>query len=820
VSFAHGQCIEQYGAGEAYLPVLEALGRLGRQPGGERLLTILDRYAPTWLMQLPTLLDAAELEAVQRRIQGATRERMLREVTEAFDVLTTEQPLVVVLEDLHWSDPSTVELLTTLARRRESARLFIVGTYRAAELAVMNHPLRIVKQELVARGHAEEIALDFLSPAAVREYVSRRVAASESADSLAEIVYRRTDGQPLFMVQVTDYLTQLDGLTAQAADDLSAVEQALPHGLRELIEAQLGRLTEDEQSVLAVGSVGGAEFTVASTAAGLGEEEIAIEEICDRLARRGQFIEERGVKTLPDGTVSARYAFHHALYQEVLYARVTEARRVRLHRRIGEREERAYGEQAQEIAVELAMHFEQGQEFTRAVHYRQAAAQRALGQHASREALDHLARGLSLLPHIPVGPLRSQLELMLQTTYGVTLATTQGYAAPEVEQALLRAHELSQQVTDPALLSPILCGLWSFFIARSDFVRATALADQLVTLADQHPETPALASGIHGQTCLLVGKLTAARASFDRSLTFYAADQHRQLLAQYNEDPGVISATLQAQTFWLLGYTDQSRHQLARGKALAHELAHPYSLAQHLSQATILQQWRGEVDQILRCGNELQEACKDEAFPVWLTSGAIIRGWALVHQSQSAEGLALMRQGINDWQTMGIRLLLPYYWALLAEVYGHVGRPNDGLQVFDEALAHLDGTQERFYEAELWRIKGELTLKQFGVRRSESENRRRPKAKVNTPRSASRNSQCEAEAEACFQQALKVARQQQAKSFELRAAVRLARLWQHQGRGREAHRILSELYGWFSEGFDTKDLQEAKALLDSLGSSG
>lgn len=712
VSFAQGQCIEQYGAGEAYLPVLEALGRLGRQPDGERLLAILRQYAPTWLAQLPALLSPEELEAVQRRIQGATRERMLREITEAVDVLSVTQPLVLVLEDLHWSDPSTVELLTMLARRREPAQLFIVGTYRAAELVVSNHPLKTVKQELVARKQAAEIALSFLSPAAVREYISHRLVESTVADSLANVVYRRTDGQPLFMVQVTDYLVQRDGSLAPATVDLTAVEQALPPGLREAIEAQLGRLSEDEQSVLAVGSVGGAEFAVASLAAGLAREEATIEEVCDRLARRGQFIEERGVKTWPDGTVSGSYGFRHALYQEVVYTRLTEARRVRWHTAIGKRLEAGYGEQTNEIAAELAVHFEHGRDFTRAIQYQYAAAQRALGHHASREALEHLTHGLELLPHVPANPIHIQLELMLQTTYGVTLATTLGYAAPAVERAHLRAYELSQEITDPTLLSPILCGLWGFFIVRSDLSRALALADHLVALVDQSPHTtaPALAYGIHGQTSLLSGQLLLARTSFEQSLTHYTADQHGQLLAQYNEDPGVISNTLQAQTLWLLGYADQAQRQLAAGEALARDLAHPYSSAQYLCNAMTIWQWRREVSRVLARYEELQAICQAEAFPVWLAGGTIVQGWALAQHGQSEVGVSFMQQGIHAWQAIGICLVLPYYQTLLAEAYGFSGRPHAGLQVLDKVLAHINATQERFYEAEVWRIKGELTL--------------------------------------------------------------------------------------------------------------
>jgi DNA-binding winged helix-turn-helix (wHTH) protein len=358
----HGQCIEQYGAGEAYLPLLEALGRLCRGPGGERLVALLAQYAPSWLVQLPGLLSASALADLQHVLAGTTRERMLRELSVALDVVSAVHPLVLVLEDLHWSDPSTVEALAMLARRREPARLLVLGTYRAAEVVVRNHPLTTVKHELLARGQAVEVALSSLSQADVDAYVAARVAEPGAAAALAPVVYRRTDGHPLFMVQVTDYLAPAGELLLTTPTALVALEQALPPGLRELIEAQLGRLSAEEQQVLEVGSVAGAMFTVASVAAGLQSADATIEAVCERLARRGQLLEERGLETWPDGTVSGRYGFRHALYQDVLYQRLGRSWQARLHRQIGERQAQAYGERAREVAAELAVHFARGQD--------------------------------------------------------------------------------------------------------------------------------------------------------------------------------------------------------------------------------------------------------------------------------------------------------------------------------------------------------------------------------------------------------------------------------------------------------------------------
>src|SRR5215831_4582536 len=305
----HGQCIEQYGAGEAYLPLLEALDRLCRGPEGERLVALLTQYAPSWVVQLPGLLGARALADLQQTLVGTTRARMLRELCVALEAVSAEQPLVLVLEYLHCSDPSTAETLAMLARRRERARLLVVGTYRATEVVVREHPLKTVKHELMAKGQAVEVSLSSLSQAAVQAYVAARVADHDAAAVLAPVVYRRTDGHPFFMVQVTDYLVQAGEPLLTTPTSRVALERALPQGLRELIEAQLGQLTAEEQQVLEVGSVAGAEFAVASVAAGSQMTLAAVEAVCEALVRQGRFLEDRGLVEWLDGTVSGCYGW-------------------------------------------------------------------------------------------------------------------------------------------------------------------------------------------------------------------------------------------------------------------------------------------------------------------------------------------------------------------------------------------------------------------------------------------------------------------------------------------------------------------------------
>ncbi len=703
-----GQCIEQYGAGEAYLPVLEALGRLSRQPGGERLLTMLTQYAPTWLTQLPALLSAAELEAVQRRVQGVTRERMLRELAEVLDIVTVEQPLVLVLEDLHWSDPSTVELLAMLARRREAARLLVLGTYRAVELIITKHPLKMLKQELVARGQGVEIPLSVLSRTAVQAYITQRV--PESDEALVNFIYQRTDGQPLFMVQMTDYLVQ-------QSPPSPAAWQTAPTGLHQLIDAQLGRLATEEQQLLEIASVAGAEFAVASVAAGLQMEPEGIEELCERLAQQGQFLEDRGLAEWPDGTVSGRYGFRHALYQDVLYKRTGAGLRARVHRLIGAREESGYGGRAKEIAAELAVHFERGREHQRAVYYRRHAAESALQRNAYQEAVAHCTTGLALLRSLPDTAERVQLELSLQMTLGIALAATKGYAAAEVEQAYLRARVLCEREGESAQLLRVLRGLMILYTVQANFPSARELGEQLLTLAQQANDAALLELShmLLGVVRLWLGELPAAHEHFLQGATFAAPDQdlrQRQAQAIRNgQDPGVALLAHDAWALWLLGYPEQARRANAEALRLARAVEHPFTEAFALIYGAGMEQFCVEDHAAQRLAAAALALATEQGFAFLAARGRSVEGWVWAQQGQVEEGMRQMHQSLAEYETLGIERGQPQFLADLADAYRQAGQVAEGLRLIATAQEKISKSNERWYEAELWRLKGELLLK-------------------------------------------------------------------------------------------------------------
>jgi DNA-binding winged helix-turn-helix (wHTH) protein/tetratricopeptide (TPR) repeat protein len=822
-----GQCIEHYGAGEAYLPILEALGRLGRAPDGNRVIEILSQHAPTWLVQMPALLGVTELEALQRKTQGATRERMLRELAEAVEALTADRLLILWLEDLHWADVSTLDWLAYVARRREPARLLVIGTYRPTDVLVQGHPLRAVKQELQTRGYCTELLLDFLTEEAIAEYLAQRFVSPSPASAgegrgegrsqasfrkLARLIHRRTDGNPLFMVNVINDLVARGVLGQNEGrwELKGGIEEGIggvPESLQRLIEQQIERLRPETQRLLEVASVAGAEFSAAVVAAGLETEIDVIEEQCEALVRQKHFLRASGTAEWPDGAVAARYGFLHAMYQDVLYHQLTARRRQRLHQRIGEREEQGYSKQTREIAAELALHFERGRDYRRAVRYLWQAGEKALWRSAHVEAIHHLTKGLDLLKFLPDTLERDQSELPLQLTLGGTLMFTRGFGSIEMAQAYTRACELCRQVGEtPPVLFLVLEGFSVFHVTRAEYLTAQEFAEQLLGLAQdtQDPADYTRAHQMLGTAAFWLGELTSARAHFEQALAFHGPQRSSILY-----DPRVTSPSFLAVILYLLGYPDQALQRSRQALTLAQDLAFPASLAYALNHAVYFHQVRREEYWVQKRAEALIALCREQGYPQQGATGAILWGWALAEHGQTEEGIAQMHQGLATRQTTGAEQGRSYFLALLAEAYGKTGQREEGLRVLAEAFDFMNKTGERFWEAELYRLYGELSLR-IGEPETGRTGDKNPLPDSPFPRFSVSSP------EDSFLKAIDIARKQQAKSLELRATMSLARLWQQQGKKEEAQHMLAEIYNWFTEGFDTADLKEAKVLLDEL----
>jgi DNA-binding winged helix-turn-helix (wHTH) protein len=417
VHIAHGQCIEGYGSKEAYAPMLEALGRLCRGPQAEPIVQILSAEAPTWLAQLPALLTRERREMLQREILGATRERMVREIGDALESISAETTLVLVFEDLHWVDDSTVDLISALARRRTPAKLMLLATCRPLAGEPPGHSLKALTRDLQVHRLCREIALTPLSEAEVEEYLGAQSPARPPPPGLSELVHRHSEGNPLFMVAALEHMAKRGLLTRahgqwQLQVPLEQIEFEVPDDLRHMIEAQLELLSAQERSALELASIAGAAFSASVISAATDIDSRSLENLYEELSRRHHIVKWAALQSLPDGGVTERYEFVHVIYWQVIYDRQSPGRRARLHHRIGERLAALFARRTEDVAPELAYHFEQAADWPRAIDYLRQAAEVAGRRYAHRQVDSILARALELVSHLPEAQ-RAQTEPQL-----------------------------------------------------------------------------------------------------------------------------------------------------------------------------------------------------------------------------------------------------------------------------------------------------------------------------------------------------------------------------------------------------------------------
>jgi tetratricopeptide (TPR) repeat protein len=788
-----GQCVEPYGAGEAYLPVLEALGRLGRGPDGERVVEVLTRQAPSWLAQMSGL-EAAEFETLRRRAVRATPERMLREMAEALEELSEERLLVLWFEDLHWADYSTLDLIAYLARRSGPARLLLLGTYRPVEVLVGEHPLGSVEHDLLLHGQCACLSLAYLGARAVGEYLDGRCPGHRFPPGLSTLIHQRTDGNPLFMVNVVDSLVER-GVVRQVSGrwqltaGLDEVAVGVPDNVVRMIEREIDRLDPLERSVLESASVAGMEFSSAAVAAAIEEDLVRVEEVCARLARRGQFLQLKGQTQWPDGTVAVRCGFIHGLHQEVAYERIGAARRGRWHQRIGEREETGYGDRADTIATELAMHFERGRDYCRAVRYLRSAGENALLRSAYREAFAHLTRALALLRELPETPEVLAETVETRIALSPALIALNGAGSAEVEASYLNARELVDRLGDESRRFPVLWGLWFVDYSRGRYVAALEAGQRLVEVAQRGDDAEQLLEAHHAlwPTLSAMGQPAAAILPIERGLVLFERDRHTSPHFLYGgHDPDVCCRYYLALTRWLLGYPDRAVGAMHDGLRLVEERKHPLTTVNALWFNAWVHYQRGEREAAAAIADRVIAMSDEHGFTGWPDAAlALTRVGA--GQGPDTQALAeLHRRLVSAW-TGGAIWRQVFCLCALAEIRAEEGHVEEALG----ALASIpEEARGAFYAPEIHRIEGELMLRRLQPSTDDAERH--------------------------FRAAIDLARARGEKSLELRAATSLARVWHGQNKQEDARGLLAGVYGWFTEGFATADLGAARSLLEEI----
>jgi class 3 adenylate cyclase/predicted ATPase len=687
-----------------------------------------------------------------------------------------QQPVLVVWEDLQWADPSTLELLGLVLEQTPTVPMLHVLTFRP-EFAVPWPP----------RSHMTPLTLTRLERPQVEALITHLVGGKPLPVEVVAHIVAKTDGVPLYVEELTKMLLASELLRDDADHyELTGplLSVAIPDTLQDSLMARLDQMNTAKE-IAQLGAVLGREFPYAMLQAIASQDEATVQAGLAQLVE-AELLYQRGRPP------RATYRFKHALIQDAAYASLLKSTRQRVHQQIAQVLEAHFPEVVETQPEVLARHYTAAGEDETAIGYWQRAGQRAAQRSAYTEAIAHLTQGVAVLTTLPETPARLLQELDLQVALGPALFATKGLAAPDVERAYARARELCAQVGGTPELFPVLRGLVLYYLTRGQLQTATELGEQLLRLAQAQPDPALLMLARHmlGLVLFYRGELAAAHTHHTQALALYTPQEYRALAVRYGIDLGVGAGSFLAQELWHLGYPDQALQRSQAARTLAEEVSHPYSLAAALVFAAIVHQCRREALAVHEQASAAMTLATEQGFAQWLSRSTVLHGWALAMQGQGEAGMAAIRQGLAADQATGATLWQPYYLALLAEAYGAGGRADEGLAVLAEALALIDTTEARIYTAELYRLKGTVLLHQ------------------DVPDAA--------QAEACFQQALDVARQQQAKSWELRAATSLARLWQAQGKRQEAHDLLAPVYGWFTEGFDTADLQEAKALLEEL----
>jgi class 3 adenylate cyclase/predicted ATPase len=782
-----------HGRASAYLPVSELLReyfeissaddeRKRRELILGKLLA-LDRAledAPPYLYSLMGVAEAnhslAQMDPQirRRRTHEAIKRILLRE--------SLNQPLIIIFEDLHWIDGETQALLDHLVEAIAHARVLLLVNYRPE-----------YRHEWGSRTHYSQLRLDPLGRESAVEMLSTLLGDEPELEPLKRLIADKTEGNPFFIEEIVQALFEQGALARNGKIELKRPLSVIkvPPTVQAVLASRIDRLPPTEKELLQTLAVVGREFTLPLVRRVAPGSDIELENLLGDL-QSGEFIYEQ--PAFPD----PEFSFKHALTQEVAYNSVLMQRRRLLHERVGAAIEEIYAGRLDDHLSELARHYERSGSTRKALEYLGRAGQQAMARSGHSEAAELFMSALELLTTLPETPERIRQELALQLGLGPALNCIKGLTAPEVDAAYTRARELCRQLGETPQLAPVLFGLWLLSVSRAQVQTAREQAHQLLSIAQNQPDADVLlmAHCAMEQTLFFLGEFVPAQTHFERASLLYDPTRNRLLAALYTGvDMGVISLGYAAGTQWLLGYPDQAVDRDEQARARAEELSHPYSLGIALYFSSILHMFRREGEAALKFADENVRLTTDHGFQQLLASAICSRGGALVERGQAEEGITQLREGHAALDALGAGAGQTMRLGWQAAGYGGLGRVEEGLAAVAEALATSERTGECFFEAELFRLRGDLLLERDAQ---------------------AAQSKVESEAELCFRQALEIARRQQAKSWELRAATSLSRLLARQHRHDEARALLLEIYNWFTEGFDTADLKDAKALIDEL----
>jgi tetratricopeptide (TPR) repeat protein len=578
-----------------------------------------------------------------------------------------------------------------------------------------------VKRELQAHRLCHELPLEYLTEETVGQYLAARFPGRQLPSRLRHTIYRRTDGNPLFMVNLVEYLIDQKVMVEEQelwklCVECSEVEHGVPSSIKELIEKQIERLSSDERAVLEAASATGMEFSTVAIAAGLDRPTEWVEKHCEELARRHQFLSPAWLAELPDGAVTPRHRFNHVLYREVPYNLIPAMRRAQIHQRIADRAVEIFGDRANEIAAELAMHFEQSRDWPRALQYLVEASKTATQRSAHHEAVEISRRGLEVLKCLPETPERAQQEITLRTILSASLLTFQGFDTAEMEKIHALARDLLRLQGPSPQLFNTLALLVLFYKIRGQLGLAEQVAEQLLQIAATlgHPALLMEAHRSMGSALVEQGKCAEALEHFNVASSLYPANRHHPYTLAIVHDCKVVSDCFAARALWALGDSDGALERMQEALSFARELSHPTSWMFAAHFAAQLHQLRGEPLRARDRAREVVKLADEYGLDLWQAFGNIDIGWAEAELGNTQQGIDQMQRGLAAYMAAGAKLWCPYVLGLLAEQLGKAGRVEEGLDAIAKAFMLVEECGESYSMAELYRIKGELITQTDG----------------------------------------------------------------------------------------------------------
>jgi predicted ATPase len=704
------------------------------------------------------------------------RQRTMELLAQLLVETANQQPVLAVYEDLHWADPTTLEFLGLLVDQIATPKVMAMFTFRPE-----------FSQPWGSRGHLTHVTLNRLPQRLASDMMTRLTNGKELPEEVVSQIAAKSDGVPLFVEELTQMvlesglLREVDG-RYELTEPLTAL--AIPSTLQDSLTARLDRLREVKE-VVQLAAVLGREFIYQLIQAVCQQDEAPLANHLKQLVT-GEFLYQQGVAP------EASYIFKHALIRDAAYNSLLISRIHQYHKLVAQVYEENFPETVETQPELVAHHYTEDGLNQEAITYWEKAGQIAMRRSANVEAANHVAKGLELLGTLPDTPERAPQEVALQTLLGQCMIQVKGYTAPEVQRAFTRARELIDQIGYSSQYFPVLFGLWTYYAVRGEWKSALELAHPHLEAAQatQEPFALHIAHRNMGTALMFGGDLVPAQEHLLQGIARYELHEHRSLAVTYHQEPASGAFMWNSRNLWLMGYPDQAQGMLAEAVNLAQEVAHPFTLVFVFANAVIREIESRAFQSALNYNQALNELAQDQSAPLWLNEVQLMNGICHAHMDSKTQGpIASLTQALATRTNMGVMIFRVKLTSWLAEAHLIAGEPQNGLIALTEAMDRMNEFGERDWEAELYRIKGELLLLPGGS---------------------------DTEAEEGFNQALEVARRQSAKSLGLRAAMSLGRLWQKQGKQAEARELVAGIYGWFTEGFDTPDLIDAKALLEEI----